>query len=443
MASRRGAHGRRRLLLLLSLCATAAGADSFFGNMFGAGGPGPAAGADTEYYETLGVGKDATEAQLKRAYRKLALKHHPDKGGSPEKFKQVSEAFSTLSDPRKREVYDRFGKAGVQRTEAGGSPGAGGGMSGGMGVASAEDIFNMFFGGGGGARAAEEAEDTELPLDLSLEEMYTGKSAQVRVGRTRVCARCAGKGTKTGAEAATCTTCEGRGAVLRLRQLGAGMVQQLRVRCPDCEGEGTVVKPSDRCGGCQGRKVVAETAALQVPVPAGISQGEQVVLRGEGSEAPGLRAGDVVLVVREKPHGTYRRQGPNLIAELPLSLSEALFGFERPLRRLDGSALRVRVRRGRPTAPGSVKRVRGEGMPMRGAKVHGDLYVRLRVDLPSAASLSEEKQRALEALLAEVEGGAAAEEGARGEASAERPGGRADGAGAGNGAGPCRELEDV
>ncbi|KAG8465859.1 hypothetical protein KFE25_005429 [Diacronema lutheri] len=433
------------LALLFSALGAASGFDSFFGNIFGGGMPGAAAGGDTEYYETLGVGRDATDAQLKKAYRKLALEHHPDKGGSPDKFKQIAEAFSTLSDPQKRQIYDQYGKEGVRRADAGGAPGAGVGPS-------AEEMFGMFFGGGWGGRP-EEAEDILAPLDLTLEDMFVGRSRSVRVERTRVCGECRGKGGKGGAEGRRCETCDGRGAVIRMRQLGAGMVQQLRTACPDCKGEGKVLKPSERCGACGGRKVTSEAATVAVPVPPGIEQGERIVLRGEGNAEPGLRPGDLVLVVRELAHATYRRQGPHLVAELDVSLREALGGFERPLRRLDGGTLRVRVSRGRLTSPGSVKRVRGEGMPVRAGAAsgaRGDLYVRLRVRLPSPQVLGETRLRTLESLLAKVEAeqrGAGAGDGdgaaAAGGTGTSSEGDDAAAAEPDDDDGACRDLEDV
>lgn len=423
-------------LLLLSACRTGAGVDSFFGNIFGGGTP--AAQADTEYYKTLGVSKDADEAQLKRAYRKLALKHHPDKGGDAAEFKRVSEAFSTLSDPEKRKIYDTYGKEGVKRAEAGGSPGMGGmGGMGEMGRAEAEELFRMFFGGSARDSTPQQADDTILALELSLEEIYAGKNRTMRINRERICTRCKGTGAKAGAQrTAPCTTCEGLGRVRGFRRLGLGMVEQVLMRCPACEGGGKVFKQADVCGACAGKKLVQESVTVQVPVPKGVTQGEPIVLEGQGDEAPGLRAGDVVFVVRERRHSAFERQGPNLATKLSVTLSEALFGFEKPLRRLDGKQLRLRVPRGRLTAPGSVKRVRGEGMPIYGGSGggtlrHGDLYVRVSVDMPAVQTLSDEKQRSLERLLAEAEGD---------KSSAAS---RADADEGDNVAALCRDLEDV
>ncbi|KAJ1628420.1 hypothetical protein T492DRAFT_562010, partial [Pavlovales sp. CCMP2436] len=334
-------------------------------------------------YKTLGVDNGVSEVDLKRAYRKLALQHHPDKsGGSPAMFKKIAEAFSVLSDPQKRQAYDQHGKAGVQRAASGGGGGAGG--------PSADDLFSMFFGGGGGRGAPEEAEDTAVALDLTLEEMYSGREKTLRLQRTRVCGSCSGTGGKGGREGAVCAGCDGQGVVVRLRQLGGRMVQQLRMRCPECSGEGRVLAPADVCANCDGRRIVLETATLAVTIEPGVAQGEQIVLRGEGNEQPGLRTGDLLLVVRERPHALFQRQGDDLISRMSVSLREALVGFELPLRRLDGRTLRLRVPRGRLTKPASIKRVAGEGMPRRGGG-HGDLYVRMEVELPSPQTLGEEK----------------------------------------------------
>jgi DnaJ family protein A protein 2 len=397
-----------RILLLLTILSSTACRDSFFGGFFGGDGGSPGRGSsvdNTALYETLGVSTEASAAQLKRAYRKAALKHHPDKGGSPDKFKRAAEAFSILSDPQKRQLYDRYGMDGVAQES-----GAGAGGMGAAGGPSAEDLFSMFFGGGGsgmmgGRGQSREAADTVVGLDVGLEELFAGAEKRLQLQRTRVCAACDGKGGKDGKEGRTCKTCAGRGVVLQVRQLGAGILQQIPAECPDCRGEGRVLDAADRCPSCQGARVTRETATVHARIEPGMRQGDQIVLRGEGNEAPGLRAGDVVLVLRERPHPTYQRQGADLVAQLSINLKEALLGFEKGLERLDGRTLRVRVPRGRLTKPGAIKRVPGEGFPVRGAVggMRGDLYLRVQVELPTAQTLGEERLRALEQLLSEVE----------------------------------------
>jgi DnaJ family protein A protein 2 len=373
---------------------------------------------DDSYYAALGVGRTASEDALKRAYRALALRHHPDKGGDPEAFKRVSEAFGVLSDPAKRRLYDAHGKEGVERAAAGGGVAPGG--------VSAEELFGMFFGGGGGGGGGwgdtagpATADDTVAALDLSLEELFAGAAKPLALRRRRVCAACGGGGARrNGTRAARCGTCEGQGVVIAERALGGGLVQRVRATCPDCDGDGARLASADRCAGCAGRKTVEETVALSATVAPGSAQGERIVLAGEGNAAPGLAAGDLVLVVRERPHRRFERRGADLVCALRLSLAEALCGFERPIERLDGTALRLRVARGRTTAPGALKRVRGEGMPVRGAGgARGDLFVQVRVDLPDA--IDEARLGALERLLAELAPPGPAEAAGAAAASAE------------------------
>lgn len=391
------------LLGLALLVGVARGFDSIFGNFFAGGGMpggdgGAGAGKHTEYYDALGVKPDATEAQLRKAYRKLALKHHPDKGGDPDKFKEINEAFTVLSDKEKRRAYDRFGKEAVN--------------NGGAGPSSAEDLFSMFFGAGapGQRRGEPVAQDTVVAIDVPLEELYLGKEKKLRVRRARVCADCKGAGGRDGTRGRTCDACGGSGVVVRLHRLGAGMVQQVRMHCPQCEGSGRVLAASDRCPKCHGKKVVAETASVTLTVEPGMRAGEQIVLEGMGDEEPGARAGDLVVMLRERAHAYYRRQDAHLVCSLTVSLLEAISGFTRPIDRLDGRRLFLRVPRGQVTRPGSIKRVRGEGMPVRGRPdVHGDLFVRMQVDLPAPQVLGEERLRKLEALLADVGPSAAAD----------------------------------
>lgn len=337
----------------------------------------------------LGVSPDATETQLKRAYRKLALKHHPDKGGSPEQFKVINEAFAVLSDSETRRLYDRFGKEGVQQAASGGGPG---------GVATPDDLFAMFFGGGQ-PRGPPQTEDTVMPLDISLEELFCGKRVELRIPRQRTCERCEGSGCKPGKKPSACKTCGGTGIRTHTRSLGAGMVQQVRGRCPDCRGKGTVVDKDNRCTSCAGRRVVEEEKVLEVAVQPGASSGEQIVVEGEGSQAPGTLPGDVVLVLREKPHRHYRRQGADLICLLTVDLAEALGGFKKPIKRLDGTTIHVAMPRGRVTKPGSVKRVVGQGMPIPGRGLSGDLFLRMQVNLPTIEMLGEERLERLVELM--------------------------------------------
>ncbi|KAF0716913.1 hypothetical protein As57867_002590, partial [Aphanomyces stellatus] len=233
------------------------GFESFFGGEPGMGGMGgPSKPVDnTSFYETLGVSKNASAADIKKAYRKLALKNHPDKGGDPELFKNITVAYEALSDPDKRELYDKYGEEGLQQGGGGGHPGA--------------DIFSQMFGGGGRQRGPQRGEDLTHPLKVSLEDLYNGKTVKLAVNRDVLCGGCSGRGGPEGAET-SCNTCNGRGMRVQLRQIAPGMVQQVQSVCPDCRGQGKSIREADRCKVCKGNKVTKERKVLEVHIEKGM-----------------------------------------------------------------------------------------------------------------------------------------------------------------------------
>jgi len=330
----------------------------------GAGGPRggrPQRDVDTsKLYQTLGVEKNADAKEIKKAYRKLAVKHHPDKGGDEAKFKEISAAYEILSDADKRAKYDKFGLEGVSDD----SPGH-----------TSDDLFSMFFGGGGSRRSAgpRKGEDLNHPLKVSLEDLYNGKTVKLAINRTVIIGK-----------PKMCEACNGQGVVMELRQIALGMVQQIQRRCTVCSGQGYIAESKKE------RKV------LEVMIDKGMKNSEKVVFRGMGDEKPNMEPGDINFIIQEKEHSTFKRKGADLLITKTLSLNEALCGFEWIVKHLDGREIVIKSKPGEVIKPESlgaqpfVKIVPNEGMPSRGNPfVKGNLFVLFRVQFPSDGDLTD------------------------------------------------------
>ncbi len=334
-----------------------------------------------DYYEVLGVAKGASDDELKKAYRTLAKKYHPDMNPdnkeAEEKFKELNEAYGVLSDADKRAKYDQYGFAGVD-------PNFGaGGASGGFGDFDFGDIFSSFFGGGmGGNRANRESmrqrgEDVRVRVTLTFLEAAFGVKKSISYNRIEKCDDCAGSGAKKGTRPETCATCRGTGEVMTQQRTPFGIMQSSRV-CDKCRGTGKIIK--DPCTSCRGTGAVRVTKKLDVSIPAGIDDGQRVVLRGQGNEGKnGGGPGDLIIFVAVQEHEIFDRDGNNVYCEIPLDFAQATLGAEIDIPTLEGK-MQYTIPEG--TQSGTLFTVSGKGIPRVNGRGRGDLRFRVNVEVP-------------------------------------------------------------
>ena len=356
------------------------------------------------YYEILGIDKKANKEDVKKAFRKLAQKHHPDKGGDEDKFKEITEAYSILSDEKKRREYDSYGQ-----TFAGGGPQGAGGFSGNAGgfdfsnfqqnMGGIEFDISDLFGGmagdmfGGGRARASRGRDISMDVEVSFKESILGSKRSVLITKVSRCEVCEGTGAKPKTEMETCKTCNGAGRIHETRDSVLGAFTSVRT-CPTCEGAGKV--PKEKCENCDGRGVVRKEEEIKLSIPPGIDNGEMIRMPGMGEGIKNGRAGDLYVKVHVKPHAIFHKEGANLIMNLPIKLTDALLGTTVSVTTIDDKVLEVKVPAMQKTE--ETLRVRGKGVAYSEGGT-GDLLIRVTASLPR--KLSGKAKKAIEELKSE------------------------------------------
>mmetsp|Transcript_17829 Transcript_17829/g.39091 ORF Transcript_17829/g.39091 Transcript_17829/m.39091 type:complete len:468 (+) Transcript_17829:21-1424(+) len=357
-----------------------------FGDQFG--GQHPRGGDSDKFYKLLELEKGADDKQIKQAYKKQAMKHHPDRGGDEATFKEIARAYAVLSDPQQRQLYDTYGEEGLSGAEQ-----AGGGAQG----MDPFDLFGQIFGFQAGGRKSHRGRpvthDSVYELQLSLEELYAGTTRNIVFTRDALCNTCEGYG---GHDRKQCSRCGGSGRQMHMQQMGL-FVQQVQTPCAPCGGKGYVIPAGKNCQSCKSKGIVKEKKSFEIRVESGALDATEYRFKGQADEAPGHDTGDVVIVVRQKPHKTFQRVKDSLLMSKKISLSEALCGFEISTQYLDGEQLVVRSKPGQVAKPGDILTVKGKGMPRPHGQQAGDLYLLLEVEFPK--SMSAEAQDKLREVL--------------------------------------------
>ncbi len=357
-----------------------------------------------DYYKVLGISRDASKEEIKKAYKKLAHKHHPDKGGDEETFKKISEAYHVLSDDNKRAQYDRFGRSGPGMG-AGANQGTSG-FEGFGGFSEADfdfgDIFEEFFGGGGFDRRRgfkrdrkRKGEDIKIRITTSLEKVLKEEKKEVDISRLSTCGDCNGKGDTSSSGGRTCPSCKGKGKVEKEVNTFLGTFAQAVV-CNECEGEGSI--PEKKCYTCQGEGRVKKKERISITVPAGIDSGQTIKVEGEGNAGrKGGPAGDLYVEVLVENKTDFERKGENLYFTTPVTYTQLTLGDKVDITLLSGKKISLKIPAG--TDPGKVFRVSGKGLPRISGYGSGDLYVRLKVKVPK--KLNKKQKELLESLKKE------------------------------------------
>lgn len=347
-----------------------------------------------DYYEVLGVNREAGADEIKKAYRSLAKKYHPDMNPGDKsaevKFKEVNEAYDVLSDDDKRAKYDQFGHAAFDPSAGGGS-GFGGAGFGGFGDFDFGDIFSSFFGGGGSTRSqrdsAVKGDDIGVRIVISFEESVSGCKKEISFARVEECPDCSATGAAKGTKAETCQTCKGSGRVTVQQQTMLGYMQTQRP-CQTCRGSGKIIKTP--CKNCNGKGFVKLNKKLEVTIPAGIDNMQRIVLRGQGSAGRnGGRAGDLVIEVMVRQHSIFTRDGDDIYCEIPISFAEAALGAEIDIPTVNGKTEKYNIPEG--TQTGAQFTIRGKGMPNVNTKRKGDYILKVVVETPKNLTSEQKK----------------------------------------------------
>ncbi|KAI9852202.1 MAG: hypothetical protein M1838_001438 [Thelocarpon superellum] len=351
---------------------------------------------EVDLYKVLGLQKGAVKAEIKKAYHKAALSSHPDKVAADEraeaevKFKAVSQAYEILYDDEKRNLYDTHGMAAFDPRSGGGE-------------VDLDDILQQMFGMGGGAgrppgfggppgpRRPRRGPDDEQDYEVTLEELYRGKTAKFTSIKNVICSHCKGTGGKDKAKPKPCSVCQGRGVTIGLRSVGPGLVTQATMPCNSCKGASHVFKDKDQCKRCKGERITVEKKALELYVPPGAKHGDRIVLEGEADQVPDQQPGDLVFILKQHEHPVFTRAGADLQATLDITLAESLAGFSRVvLKHLDGRGIHLDHPAGHVLRPDQILKVAGEGMRHKRSDARGDLYLVVKIAFPADGWLTDE-----------------------------------------------------
>ncbi|KAL9095367.1 MAG: hypothetical protein Q9165_002238 [Trypethelium subeluteriae] len=360
--------------------------------------------AEIDLYEVLGISQGASKAEIKKAYHKAALTSHPDKVPTEERetaeirFKSVSQAYEILYDDDKRHLYDTHGMAAFDPASGAGAPGS---------EMDMDDLLSQMFGmnmggdgfpgmgGGFGGRGMpkrpRKGANEKQEYEVTLEELYKGKTTRFASTKNVVCSTCKGSGGRQGAKPKQCEACKGRGVTTGLKQVGPGLVTQSTSECNTCKGTGETYKEKEKCKKCKGKRVLETRKVLELYIPRGSREGDKIVLQGEADQHPGQEPGDIIFELSEFPHEKFGRVGADLTADLNVTLAEALTGFNRVvLTHLDGRGIQINVPQGQLLRPYQVLKVAGEGMPMKRSDQKGDLYLEVKIKFPEDGWLKDD-----------------------------------------------------
>lgn len=330
---------------------------------------------NSRFYEILGVPKTASSDEIRKAYRKLAGKLHPDKeGGSQEKFQELQAAYDILSDPEKKQIYDKYGEDGLKDGMGGGGEGM--------------DIFDLLMnrGGGQGKKAKPKSKSIMYPLKVSLEDVYCGRSKYLEISRYRICGTCDGSGSKVKGADTKCGGCKGQGRKTIVQKIPMGYVQNV-VDCDECRGSGYKIADKDKCTTCKGQKAVTQTKSLEIHVDKGATDGKKYTFAGESDEVPDVTPGDVIVEIQVEKHPLFTRKGADLIYKAKISLLQALTGFETIIEHLDKRKIKISTKPGEVITPGIFKTCKEMGMPFLDQPYKfGNLFIDFEFVFPSKIS---------------------------------------------------------
>jgi DnaJ homolog subfamily A member 2 len=352
--------------------------DHFFTGGRGAGGAKKNVD-NSKFYDILGVSKEASADEIRKAYRKLAAKLHPDKeGGSQEKFQELQAAYEVLSDPEKKQIYDKYGEDGLKE---------------GMGGGSGADIFDLLMnrGGGGGKKGKPKSKSLLYPLKVTLEDVYCGNTKYIEIKRYRICSSCTGSGSKDPKADTKCSGCKGQGRKTIMQRIPMGMIQQV-VDCDECRGTGTKIAEKDKCKTCKGEKAVQQTKALEVHIDKGASDGKRYTFSGESDEVPDVTPGDVLVEIQVEKHPKFTRKGADLVYKVEINLLQALTGFEFIVEHLDKRKVRLYSKPGEVIKPGVFKTCKELGLPFFDQPYkYGNLYIDFDFKFPTKIEASQKE----------------------------------------------------